>query len=241
MRQVLLQAILALCFLASLASAQQTAHFTPGDPVDFNNSGKWLSCTVSSALPTGAYDLRCGTLETKADPAQLRAHNVAANVFAQTAAQPEPVLTAASLGARYGTREPRTCDRHKSSLDRDDVKELFICDAEREFGGHLFLVSNVAVDLVHPRNLSPGEMSGIPNVDRTEPIYNLRANYDKYQCTPIPRDRDYPNIRNCSEVKVSNASGGCYKSTSGDWHCIAYNADSLAASATEVKPPTLTD
>jgi hypothetical protein len=247
MRRIALFAVLTVFSLATLAPAQQQlARFNVGDAVDYYSFGKWLPCTVAAPFTAGVYSLHCGSIDlrAKADPEQLRTHIVAVDLAARNPARadiPVPPLPL-SLGARYGTREPRTCDRRKPALATDDAKELLICDAEREFGGNLFLVSNVSVDLVKPRPLTPNEMAGVPGIDRSQPVYDFHASYDKYQCTPVPRDRDNPNAHNCNQYKVTSVPGGCYKTTAGDWHCVTFNADTTtAAIAKDVKPPTLSD
>jgi len=237
------------CTLASLASAQQLPKFNVGDSVDFNTSGKWIPCTVTAPLAAEAYGVRCGTSDMKAknDPEQLRAHLTSVTLTAPAPdAKDEPVLGMAvgeTIGARYGTREPRKCENSKADFSISDAKDLFICDSEHEFGGSLYLVSDVNLLVSTPRAFDATEDAAKTGIDPKEPVYDIRASYNNYQCSQIPYSAlDYPGTRNCNEFKMSNAAGGCYKNTVGEWHCLMYDFHPGAtATATNVRPPTLSE
>jgi len=238
-----------VCFCASLASAQQLPEFKVGDAVDVYTFGKWVPCTIASPLASNAYGVHCGSLDlqAKANPQELRAHVAALDGVRQVvaiprlgAAEEDAAPQGESVGARYGTRDPRTCDRRMASLSADDAKQLFICDAEREFDGSLYLVAEVSVQVSKPRPFDPKEDASKTGIDNSQPVIDLRATYDNYQCSPLPASHmDNPGNRNCTEFKISSAAGGCYKNAAGEWHCIASDLHP-AASATvkNVKPPT---
>jgi hypothetical protein len=240
----------AICTLASLASAQQLPQRFPtfkiGDAVDYYSFGKWLPCTVTSALDNGVYNVKCGaTLELRAtaDPAAMRAHVAPMAGIPQLSDNKDVDFRASSegrtLGARYGTREPRTCEERKAALSTQLAKDLFICDSEHEFGGQLYLVSDVNLSLSSPRPYDRRQDAAKLGIDPAQPVYDIRASYSNYQCRPIPIDHDNPLDRNCDQYKLSDAAGGCYKNTTGEWHCLMYDFHMGApATATNVRPPT---
>jgi hypothetical protein len=228
------------------APAQQLPTFQPGDAVDFYTFGKWVPCTVEAPLSAGAYNVRCGSIDMRAkpDPRELRAHiippmGVQAAFGVETAPAPEAIDR--SVGARYGTRDPRICDRRPDHFTVADAREVFICDAEHEFNGSLYLVSDVSVDVAKSRPFDPAIDAKKPGIDRSQPVIDIRATYNNYQCSPIPASHfDNPNIRTCNEFHATSAAGGCYKNAAGDWHCalLDFNA-STVATAKNVAPPTL--
>ena len=235
-----------LCTLASFAPAQQTVPqpsqprpaFQTGDAVDLYSFGTWIPCTVSAPASFGAYQLHCGKLDLQAsaDSHELRAHPVAPIVA-------DAPMLGVSIGARYATRDPRTCEAHRATISSADARDLFICDAEHEFGGSLYLVSNVALDVASPRPYNPNLDAGKKGIDPSATVFDIHASYDNFQCSPIPsRLQDYPGTRNCNQFKMSNAAGGCFKNQAGEWHCLMYDFHPNAtATATNVAPPTIVE
>ena len=245
----LLAATACLSF-ASIAHAQQLPTFKPGDAVDFYTFGKWIPCTVEAPLSAGNYNVSCGSISMRAknDPRELRVHVIAPRGVqfgfgVQTAPAPVAESVDRSVGARYGTRDPRICDRRPSQFTAAEAKDVFICDAEHESNGSLFLVSDVSVDVTKSRPFDPAIDTKRPGIDRSQPVIEIRATYNNYQCSAIGASHmDNPIIHTCNEFHATNAAGGCYKNTAGDWHC---NLLDLNASTTEtaknVPPPTLID
>lgn len=242
---ILLAATACVSF-ASIAHAQQLPDFKPGDAVDFYTFGKWVPCTVEAPLSAGAYNVRCGSIDLRAkpDPRELRVHlappmGVQAAFGVESAPAPEAIER--SVGARYGTRDPRICNRRPDHFTAAEAKDVFICDAEHEFNGRLYLVSDVSIDVAKSRPFDPAIDAMKAGIDQSQPVFDIRATYNNYQCSPIPASHfDNPNIRTCSQFRATNAPGGCFKSTSGDWHCtlLHFNA-STVATAKNVPPPTL--
>jgi hypothetical protein len=223
----------------------QSSRYNVGEIVDYKSSGQWINCTVASPLEAGAYALRCGNsaeVRAKADSQQLRRHVAPANGMASYANDDDATSrmpVGRTVGARYGTREPRTCDHSKPALSAEAAKDLFICDAEREFGGSLYLVSDVELNAAAPRPFNPGIDKAKQGIDPRSSVVDIHATYNKYQCRVIPSDRDYPNVRNCDVFAMNNSNGGCFKNQSGEWHCLMYDFHPGAtATATNVKPPT---
>ncbi len=243
------------CFLAAiacvalgpLAYAQQLPNFKPGDAVDFYTFGKWSPCTVASALVAGAYNVRCGSLElrAKADPHELRMHitsplGVQAAFGVESASAPPQDM---SVGARYGTRDPRDCNRHPDHFTAAEARDVFICDAEHEFDGMLYLVSEVSVNLSGPRPFNAAMDAKKLNIDNAEQVVELHATYNNFQCNRLPASHfDNPNNRNCNEFRAVNAAGACFRSTAGEWHCVAADPSLNTSSiGKNVGPPTLVE
>ena len=234
----------------SIAPAQQMPTFKPGEPVDFYTFGKWVPCTVEAPLAANNYTVSCGSISMRAknDPRQLRVHvvpplGVQMAFGIETAPAPSPEDAVRSIGARYGTREPRLCDRRPAQFTAAQAKDVFICDAEHEFNGNLFLVSDVLVNMTASRPFDPSVDARRPEIDPSQPVLDIRATYNNYQCGPIPASHfDNPNIRTCNKFHTSNAAGGCYRNTAGDWHCslLDFGASTIAT-AKNVSPPTLID
>lgn len=241
-----LLAAIACLSIASIAHAQQLPAFQPGAAVDFYTFGKWVPCTVEAPLSAGIYNVRCGSIDMRAknDPRELRAHvvppmGVQVAFGVETAPAPESIDR--SVGARYGTRDPRICNRRPDHFTPDLAKDVFICDAEHEFNGSLYLVTNVAVDVGGSRPFDPALDDKKPGIDRMQPVFDIHATYNNYQCSPIPASHfDNPNIRTCNQFHTANAAGGCYRNTAGDWHCTLLDASSATtATGKNVAPPTL--
>ena len=237
--------LLAAFACISCAQAQQAPTFKSGDSVDFYTFGKWIPCTVSSPLVAGAYSVRCGSIELRAkpNPQELRMHaapppGVQAAFGIESA--PAPRSGDISIGARYGTRDPRICNRRPDHFTSVQVREVFICDAEHEFDGSLYLVSDAALNVATPRPFDPATDANKPGIDRAQPVFDLLATYNNYQCSPVPSHSDNPNIRTCTEFHAANAAGGCFKNTAGDWHCIVFDSNAATtATSKNVGPPTL--
>ena len=239
-----------VCTLAALASAQQLPTFNVGDSVDYYTASKWIPCTVTSPLKSGIYNIRCGSVDLRAknEQSELRVHIASTAGILDVSEVKEFVSRhplGDSIGARYATREPRTCDNHRATITSTDAKELFICDAEHEFGGTLYLVSDVSLLVSNSRPYSASEDSGKVGIDTKQQVFDISATYNNYQCSQIPSSfTDYPGARNCNEFKMTNAAGSCYKNTAGEWHCLMYDfhpAATATATATNVAPPTIVE
>ncbi len=244
----LLLAAAASVSFASVANAQQLPAFKPGDAVDFYTFGKWVPCAIVAPLSAGAYNVRCGSIDLRAkpDPRELRAHVIPpigglAAFGIDTAPAPAAESIDRSVGARYGTRDPRICDRRPDHFTAVEARDVFICDAEHEFNGSLYLVSDVSVDVTKSRPFDAATDAKNPGIDRMQPVVDIRATYNSYHCSPLPASHfDNPNIRTCNEFHTTSAAGGCYKNTAGDWHCTLFDFNAATvATGKNVAPPTL--
>ena len=242
-------AILFWVAVGSNASAQQLPSFKPGDAVDFYSFSKWNPCVVASPRKADSYNLRCGSLDlqAKSDPHELRMH-IAPPIGVQAAfgveSAPAPVAMELSVGARYGTRQPRACNRHPERFTAEEAKDVFTCDAEHEFDGKLYLVSEVSLEVGGPRPFNGAMDAKKLNIDHAQLVVEILATYNSFQCNPLPASHfDNPSNRNCSEFHAKTLPGVCFKSTSGDWHCVVSEPaiGLMTATAKAVAPPTLVD
>lgn len=236
---------------AAPAFAQQVPNFRPGDLVDFYSFGKWIPCTIASPLSAGSYNVHCGSIDLRAkpDPRELRIHvtpppGVQAAFGFQTAPPPPAASINETAGARFGTRDPRLCNRRPARLAAEEAKEIFTCDAEHEFDGSLFLVSEVSLELSSPRLFDAARDARKPGIDRTQPVVDLRATYNDFQCSPLSASHlDNPNNRNCNQFRATNAAASCFKNTGGDWHCLPSETSvaTMTSTGKNVSPPTLVE
>lgn len=242
-----LLAVLFCVVIAPFASSQQLPIFKPGDAVDYYSFGKWNPCVVASTTNTGAYTIHCGSLDlqTKADSHELRAH-IAPPMGVLTAfgveSAPAPESTELSVGARYGTRDPRGCDRRPEHFTAAEAKEIFTCDAEHEFNGKLYLVSEVSLEVSGPRPFNAMLDTKRLNIDHAQRVVEILATYNNFQCDQLPASHfDNPQNRNCNEFHARTIPAACFESTSGDWHCVLSEPaiGLMTATAKNVAPPTL--
>ena len=194
----------------------QAQPFRVGDYVEANYGNQWIPCRVITPLQNNAYGVSCGIydLTPMAVPQSIRARTPTAEdkrVEAETAAalarQPRP---GNSLGAKYGTREPKACATRtapaKGALSADQARQYFICDAEHESTSHLFLVTNVKVQVApasHPasRSILGGDL------DPSQPIWDIRGSFTQYQCSQAATwDNAYSRTHNCTMNDMPTAT-----------------------------------
>lgn len=155
------------------------------------------------------------------------------------AAPPTPASAQQTLGAKYGTREPRTCaDRTapaRGAITAAQALRYFICDAESEFGPKLYLVENVQLQVGRSR---PFQMrtDAFTDVDPSQPVYPIRGGFVRYQCGE-PNKIENNFGKNCSVYESPNASGICYKTTFEEWHCTMMDMSASSSGRHKVAPP----
>jgi len=199
--------------------------FKVGDSVEILSASKWIPCTVSSPQYGGGYDVQCGrlNLRAKADAEHIRAHAATA---AEQGTQQETKAAMANrpkgngIGAQYGTREPAACANRGGPLTTATARQYFICDAEGEKAGYMYLVTDVTIQLGHARAFNWNQDSASTGIDTSQPVYDVRGSYNKYSCTkPTPIDNAFSRTHNCALYDEPNSEGRCYKTTFGEWHC----------------------
>jgi hypothetical protein len=62
--------------------------------------------------------------------------------------------------------------------------------------------------------------------DLNQPAWDIRGSFTEYQCQTPPvaiptydTVTDFARVHNCTAYDRPSATGFCYKSTFGDWHC----------------------
>ena len=235
--------LLTFVFFAGLVQSLQAQTFKAGDYVDARLFGQWLPCTVLKPVVYGAAGVRAYTVtcvvnatsgpqesdvalvDIRARAATAEDKSVAAETGAALARQPK----GNSVGAKYGTREPRTCaDRTApahGAPSAAQATQYVICELEQGNGtGPLSLVTNVKVQVAsvsHPPNQTIKEITAA-RIDPREPVWDIRGSFTSYRCSLLGSligQSDFARTHNCWVSDQPSATGYCYKDTFGDWHC----------------------
>jgi hypothetical protein len=255
-------ALLTLVLLAGVQLLQADV-FKPGDFVDAHLFGQWLPCTVFKVeenwLVPGAagirgYTVTCvinaesGPVENLVAVADVRARQsstedkkTAAETAAALARQPK----GNTVGAKYGTREPRACGSRKAPThgapSAEQAKQYVTCELERGDGERpLLLVTNVKVQVApvsHPAN-GVVQVIAAATLDPRQPIWDIRGSFTSYQCTALASlisQNDFARTHNCWVAEQPSATGYCWKDTFADWHCGMISGS--AKWKTNVLPP----
>ena len=233
-----------------LAQDGSLTQLNVGDAVDYYTANHWMPCTVASPLRDGAYTLSCGAAELHAHPiaAELRLRAIAHVSLGQSLQPPDEPDPPRSQtpGARFGTREPRTCQERKIAISKEVAEELLVCEFEHEQDGQLSLVSDLTVQLASPsRPFDAVRDSKRPDIDPQQPVYDLRAAYNHFQCRPIDsKYGDFPGTRNCSIAAVTDAVGACFLNPAKEWRCMVDSSheappatDKVCAPMSDQHPP----
>ncbi|MGD0345475.1 MAG: hypothetical protein ABSA85_01900 [Terracidiphilus sp.] len=128
------------------------------------------------------------------------------------------------IGAQYFTRDPITCSSKKapaSGAPSPAQAALYVrCDPSGEglFGGNLFLLENVKVEIGSGRPFQPGSDIGMFQIDIRQPVYPIRGSFLRYQCSSS-KASPYKRGSNCILITTPQAAGACFKTTFGDWTC----------------------
>ena len=230
--------------LISLAQAQ-LLNFNVGDAVEIKMASTWRACTIAAPLVGNGYDVHCGPLDlrVKADADHLRARAVSADeqgVQDETKTAMENRPLGDGVGAQFGTREPVTCMSRNGPLTDATARQYFICDAEGESAGIMYLVTDVTIHLSRPRAFNFNLDSSKNGIDTSQQVYDVRGSYNKYLCNkPTAIDNDFSRTHNCSLYDEPHAEGSCYKDTFDEWHCLMTDFHRAAPpKATNVMPPS---
>lgn len=133
----------------------------------------------------------------------------------------------AGSGADYGARDPHVCkDKTLPTHGAPSVAqavEYIQCEREGPRAKNLYLVEAVKIEIGAGRPYSAKADPGLSDVDPKSPVYPLTGSYQEYQCEPMinnPRVPQYNNVgKNCTLRTYPKASGGCWKTLSGEWRC----------------------
>jgi len=185
--------------------------------------GYTVTCTVNSA--SGPHEFLMAVADVRPRTASPEDKRVAAETAAALARQPK----GDSVGAKYGTREPRTCANRTAPAhgapSAEQARQYVICELEQGDGHHaLWLVTNVKVQVApvsHPPNRGTIEMTAA-TIDPREPAWDLRGSFTSYRCDALDTltgASDFARTHNCWVIDQPKAAGYCWKDTFGDWHC----------------------
>jgi hypothetical protein len=151
------------------------------------------------------------------------------------------LLTPTSLKAQqetFGTsRQPQTCpSRSEPSTGRLTVAQAlkytrcWFEDKNKSRGVYFAEISNFKLSPPHQVTERDSlQQWTINNIDRTQPMYDIKAHVVYYMCAPIHNHPSYPNTypatgKNCQifgsvESNPLNSSGICFKDLTEQWHC----------------------
>jgi len=142
-------------------------------------------------------------------------------------------------GATYDTRDPRTCAERtapaRGAIPAALAMQYFVCESEREFGNSLYLIENLQLQVGAPR---PFQMrtDAATDVDPSQPVYPIRGSFTLYQCKE-PSKLANNKGKNCSVYDKPKATGTCYKTSFGEWHCSMADLVSSSNVRHSVAPP----
>lgn len=150
---------------------------------------------------------------------------------------------AQGVGAKYGSREPRTCaDKtlpKAGALSAAKAAEYVVCENEGINGDKLYFAEDVKVQVGAGRHYNPREDINFGGIDTNFLIYPIRGSYKSYQCTAIFPDKTNTN-RNCNSYSAPNATGACYKKAGfGEWRCMLVDINQ-EKTAENIPPPGAT-
>lgn len=254
---------LTLVLFTAVVPAAQGQTFKAGDLVEAHLFDQWLPCTVfkpeANWLVPGSTALRGYTVtcvinatsgpqesfvavtDVRARTASVEDKKASAETAAALARQPK----GNSIGAKYGTREPRPCgDRTQpahGAPSAEQATKYVTCELEQGDGRRpLLLVTNLKVQVAsvsHPPNLLIKELTAA-TMDPREPVWDIRGSFTSYRCDALDSliaQNDFARTHNCWVSEQPTATGYCYKDTFGDWHCGLLG--SLINWRTNVLPP----
>lgn len=158
-------------------------------------------------------------------------------------------ITPENPGEAYGARDPLTCESMTDPAGKPTparAAELLRCSTEGVGDGSLYLLEDLVVsevgdsEPVDPRNIPDIDTSAsaavdagyFRDIDITAPAYPIRGSLVRYECR---RQNAENEGANCWRYDEPNASGHCYKTTSGEWNCLM--SDLALVRTDNVAPP----
>ncbi len=188
--------------------------------------------TVGAYIVTYTVNVNSGPTENMAAVTDVRARAATTGdnaVEAETAAALARQPKGNTVGAKYGTRDPRTCGSRtapaKGAPSVAQATQYVICELEQGDGARpLSLVTNVKVQVAsvsHPPNQLVRELTAA-TIDPREPGWDIRGSFTIYRCfalSTLSAVNDFARTHNCWKIDQDTATGYCWKSTFGDWRC----------------------
>jgi hypothetical protein len=146
----------------------------------------------------------------------------------------------AGEGAKFAARDPRTCPDHiapkRGAITPELAARYVTCEEEHASASTLYLVDSMKVQIGAGRKFQLLTDS-YDEIDSGKPVYPIRGSYVRYSCS-VPREMFGTVGKNCTLYDQPHASGVCYKTTFGDWHCSMKDLDhTLTTLRTAIPPP----
>lgn len=141
-------------------------------------------------------------------------------------------------GAKYGARDPRTCEPDKSpTLTAATASKLFTCSQEKDAGDYLYLIADLKLEMGAARKYQTSDTYA--DIDPTLMVYPIRGTFTRYQCSrQFNIDADHSNLgKNCTAYPQPQAQGLCYHTTFGDWSCKMFDRVTSSETAKMHVPP----
>jgi hypothetical protein len=149
-------------------------------------------------------------------------------------------------GAKFGSRDPRTCPSRAEALSAATAKQYFICDSEYTVGPNasgesIYLVSDVTVELGKSRPFNPNTdgfgFEAANAIDPSQSVVPIRGSFNGWVCGKLGQINASPG-KSCNLTTNPHASGLCFKSSFGDWHCTMLDFAGVRESLPLHAPPT---
>ncbi len=156
------------------------------------------------------------------------------------------------VGSRFASRDPYSCTSRKEPASGDIsaamARQYFICDNEFTERStmdmskqELHLVTGVTVEVGAPR---PFELlqdatprNNDAGIDPHFPVYPIRGGFTNWSCEETST-YGYSAGHNCDQMPMPKATGICFKSSFGEWHC---NMTDLSGQMLQRQPAPMGD
>jgi len=157
-----------------------------------------------------------------------------------------PVHSQEPVGKKFGSRDPRTCPSRQAGLSAATARQYFICDNEYTVGPNasgesIYLVSDVTVELGRPRPFNPDMdafgFAASNSIDPSQPVVPIRGSFNGWVCGKLGEINAAPG-KSCNLTRNPHATGLCFKSSFGDWHCTMSDLGGVREFLPIHSPPT---
>jgi len=154
--------------------------------------------------------------------------------------------SAQEVGARFGSRDPRTCASRSDALTAETARQYFICDQEFTVGPNasgesIYLVADVTVQLGRPRPFDVlTDTFGFAQtnaIDPSQKVVPIRGSFNAYVCGKLGQINSAPGS-NCNLTTNPHATGLCFVNSFGDWHCTMTDLAGVREFKPSHAPPT---
>jgi hypothetical protein len=157
-----------------------------------------------------------------------------------------PLDAQESVGAKFGSRDPRTCASRTAALSPATAREYFICDQEYVVGPNasgefIYLVSDVKVELGRSRPFNPDTdtfgFAASNAIDPSQAVVPIRGSFNEWVCGKLGQINAEPG-KSCNLTPNLHAVGLCFTNSFGDWHCTMTDLGAAREFLPAHAPPT---